>query len=375
MTDKREAGTLKEIMLKKSKQLSSAIKQISQERGISQEAILESIESAIAAAYRKDYGKSSQKMEADFDLKTGEIDIYQVKEVVSPDDLKTENGEKRPPNEEREILLKKAKEKNSDVEPGDTVRFKLPDKENFGRIAAQTAKQVIIQKVREAEKNSIYEQFKDREGEIVSGVVQRIEGKNVYVDLDRTTGILLPMEQIPGEKYKTSQRLKVLIVEVKEDFKESGLILSRSRPSILKKMFTLEVPEVGSGAVEIKSVAREAGARSKIAVYSEEEGVDPIGSLVGQKGTRIQTVVNELNGEMIDVVRWKSDPKEYIAQSLSPAKVSYVEIDKDKKEAKAYVPEDQLSLAIGKKGQNVRLAARLTGWKIDVEKEGEEEEK
>jgi len=358
-------------MIDQEKQFFSAIKQISDERGIDEKKILNTIESAIAAAYRKDHGKASQKIEAKFDKKTGKITIYQVKKVITDEDLITESGEKRDINSEREITLEQAKKEKKHAQPGDQIKFKLPTKSDYGRIAAQTAKQVIIQKVREAEKTSICQEYKDKEGEIISGIIQRKENNNIYIDLGRTTGVLFPMEQIPGENYKTGQRIKFLIVEVKTDSGSPMIILSRSRPKLLKKMFALEVPEVGSGTVEIKAVAREPGSRSKIAVVSHEEGVDPIGSLVGQKGTRIQTVINEIGGEMIDVVRWTENTKEFISQALSPAKVTKIDIDKQNKTAIAYVPQDQLSLAIGKKGQNVRLAARLTGWKIDVKEESD----
>ena len=242
----------------------------------------------------------------------------------------------------------------------------LESKDNFGRIAAQTAKQVIIQRIREAERETIYDEFKTKEGEVVSGIVQRVERGMVFVDVGKTAGILFPEEQIPGEFYRIGQRLRILILEVQKDAKGPGIILSRANSKMLAKLFEMEVPEIASGAVEIKSIAREAGSRSKVAVNSTEEGVDPIGSCVGQKGTRVQAVINELGGEKIDIIEWSQDSAKFIANALSPAKVLNVQANQEQRVARVEVPEEQLSLAIGKKGQNVRLAAKLAGWKIDV---------
>jgi N utilization substance protein A len=263
-------------------------------------------------------------------------------------------------------MLDEAKKIKPDVKPGDELEFPLEFHEDYGRIAAQTAKQVIIQRIREAEREAVFDEYKSKEGELISGLVQRIEGRNIFLDIGRTAGILLPEEQIPGERYRVGERIKALIVLVEKNPKGPGIFLSRSHPRLLRKLFELEVPEIASGAVEIKAVAREAGSRSKIAVFSKEPGIDPVGSLVGQKGVRVTTVIQELGGEKIDIIEWSEDQARFIASSLSPAKVLDVEISPDTREAKVIVPDDQLSLAIGKGGQNVRLAAKLTGWKIDV---------
>lgn len=358
-------------MIEDNKQFMSAIAQIAEEKGISQDKILETIEAAIAAAYKKDYAQRGQDIRAKFDLSTGKVEVFQVKEIVDKESLKTEEGEEREINPDREVMIEDVKKKNAKV--GDEIKFKLKPHDDYGRIAAQTAKQVIIQKIREAEKQSIYDDFKDKESEVVSGIIQRIENNNVFVDIGRTSGILFPSEQISGERYRIGQRLKVYIVKINEDLGEQGIVLSRTYPEIINKLFAIEVPEIASGTVEIKAVAREPGSRSKVAVVSKEEGIDPIGSLVGQKGTRVQTVINELCGEMIDIVQWDEDSEKFIANALSPAKVTGAKLKKTTKQAKITVPEDQLSLAIGKKGQNVRLAAKLTGWKIDVVGEGEKE--
>jgi len=350
------------------KQFISAIAQLSEERGISEDKIFETIEAAIAAAYKKDYADKNEVIRARFNRASGKILVFKVRTVVNEASLITEEGEPRSFNEAREIMLEEAKKIKKKAEIGDELEFELENKEDFGRIAAQTAKQVIIQRVREAERESIVEEYKEKEGGVLAGFVQRVEGDNVFIDLGRSSGILFPSEQIPGENYHRGQRLKVYVTEVKKDVKgdEAGIIVSRSHPSLLIKLFELEVPEVASGAVEIKDIAREAGSRSKVSVCSHEERVDPIGSCVGQRGTRIQTIISELGGEMIDVVEYSEDEKDYIANSLSPAKVNRVELKEKNREAVVTVPSDQLSLAIGRNGQNVRLAAKLTGWKIDV---------
>ena len=277
-------------------------------------------------------------------------------------------------NPERHILLKEAKTIDPDIKVGEDLMIFLEAKKDYGRIAAQTAKQVVIQKIREAEKSAIYEEFKSKEGEVVSGIVQRIEGKNVYLNLDRTLALLPKEEQTPGEFYRLGQRLKVYILRVEESPKMSTVIVSRAYPKLVSKLFELEVPEIANDQVEIKSIAREAGSRTKIAVASKQEGIDPIGAVVGQRGSRVQAVIQELGGEKIDIVEYSDDPQRYISQALSPAKVSEVKI-MPKNKALVIVPKEQLSLAIGRDGQNVRLAAKLTGWKIDVRGPEEEEEK
>jgi len=274
---------------------------------------------------------------------------------------------------EKHILLSEAKEIDAKLKVGDELITALETKTDFGRIAAQTAKQVIIQKLREVEREVIFEEFKKKEGEVISGVVQRREGPMVFVDLGKTNGLLIPVEQLFTDNYKIGQRFRFFILKVEETNRGPVVLLSRTHPRLIYKLFEFEVPEIETGSVEIKGIAREAGSRSKIAVFSKEEGVDPIGSLVGQKGVRVQTVINELSGEKIDIIEWSDSPVEFINNALSPAKVSAVKIlDEHRQHALAEVKEDQFSLAIGKKGQNVRLAAKLTGWKIDVRSPKEE---
>ncbi len=372
-------------------QFESAIEQICEEKGISKEKVVETIEMAVAAAYKKDYGHKGQNIKAKFDLKTGNVKMFQVKLVVDESMMKSEeeiareieegyqekeekeqkeqeDGEVKKVrfNLDRHIMLDEAKKIDKEIKPGDEMSFEIEAHQEFGRIAAQTAKQVIIQRIREAEREAVYDEFKNKEGQITSGVVQRIERGIVFVDMGRTIGVLFPEEQIQGEFYRLGQRLRFLILEVQKDPKGNGVLLSRSHPKMISQLFELEVPEVAAGTVEIKSVAREAGSRSKIAVASSEEGIDPIGSCVGQKGTRVLAVINEIGGEKIDIIEWSEDPARFIANALAPSKVLEVEVDEKQKLAKVKVPGDQLSLAIGKKGQNVRLAARLTGWKIDI---------
>ena len=357
------------------------------EKGISKEQVLETIEIAIAAAYKKDFGHKGQNIRAAFELETGNVRIFQVKQVLDESMIKTEEeieaeknesreerdlkegeeGDKRVRfNPEKHIMIEEAKKINSEIKVDEEMSFELESKTDFGRIAAQTAKQVIIQRIREAERETIYEEYKGKEGEIISGLVQRLERGAAFVDIGKTVGVLFPEEQIQGERYRLGQRLRVLILEVQKEARGPSIILSRAHPKMLNRLFELEVPEVASGAVEIKVIAREAGSRSKIAVASVEERVDPIGSCVGQKGTRVQAVINELAGEKIDIIEWSDDPVKFIANALAPAKVLNVDINKEERVAKVEVPEDQLSLAIGKRGQNVRLAAKLTEWRIDV---------
>lgn len=390
------------------KSFAQAIQQIADEKGISKDRILETIELALAAAYKRDYGKRGQIIRAKMNPDTGKVEVRQIKIVVDETMIKSEEevaqeeaereariaagekpdlhahaGEGRrrrfddeealPEGEkkvrfspEKHLMLDEAQKIKKDVKPGDELEFPLEYHEEYGRIAAQTAKQVIIQRVREAEREAVFDEFKSKEGELVSGLVQRIEGRNVFVDIGRTVGVLPPEEQIPYERYRVGDRLKGLIILVEKNPRGPGIFLSRSHPRLLKKLFEIEVPEIASGTVEIKAVAREPGSRSKIAVISHEGGIDPVGSLVGQKGIRVSTVIQELGGEKIDVIEWSEDPTEFIANSLSPAKVLDVEANESRKEARAIVPHEQLSLAIGKGGQNVRLAAKVTGWKIDV---------
>jgi N utilization substance protein A len=360
------------------RQFALAINQICEEKGIPKEKAMEIVEAALAAAYKKDYGEKGQVIEAKFDEVTGEVRAYQIKVVAEEteevedleegeEEIAEEEGEiKKRFNPEKNITVEDAKQYVKKPELGDEIRIELPSKSEFGRIAAQTAKQVMIQKIREAEKEAVFEEFKDKEGEVVNGTVQRIEGRNVLVDIGKAVGILYPADQIDGERYQIGQRIKVYISRVSQETKEANLVLSRTSEEIVKKLFELEVPEIYAGTVEIKGIAREAGSRSKVAVSSNEEGIDPVGSCVGQRGARIQTIIGELNGEKIDIIEWESDIKKYIKHALSPAKVLDIELDEDKKNVTAFVEEDQLSLAIGRQGQNVRLATKLTGWKIDV---------
>jgi len=367
------------------KTFASAIAQIAEEKSISKEKVLETIEQAYAAAYKKDYGKRGQIIKAKLDPKSGKVKFWQVKLVVDESmilsekellDLKEKKAEskKEKPQEEekkvrfnpeRHIVIKEAKKMDSKITVGHEIEIPLETKKDYGRIAAQTAKQVILQKIREAEREAIYQDYKSKKGEIISGVVQRIEQRTVFLDIGKTLGILPKEEQVPGEFYRPGQRLKVYILKVEKSPRGPVIFLSRSYPKLISKLFELEVPEISQGQVEIKSIAREAGSRTKIAVHSKEEGIDPIGSAVGQRGTRVTAVINELGGEKIDIIEYSDDPTKFIANSLSPAKVLEIKI-MPKNKALAIVPEDQLSLAIGKEGQNVRLAAKLTGWKIDV---------
>ena len=373
---------------------SSAIAQIAEEKGISAQKVIDSIEMAIAAAYKKDYGKKGQIIKAKLDSESGEVKFWQIKSVVTKSMIYSEEElekmkEKMPEEEssfnksadgegkvrfnpEKHIMLEEAKEINPKIKAGEELETVLESKADYGRVAAQTAKQVILQKIREAEKESIFGEYKSKEGEIISGIVQRIEGRNIFFDIGKTLGILTKEEQVPGEFYRPGQRLKVYVLKVEETPKGPIIFLSRAYPKLISKLFELEVPEIQANQVQIKSIAREAGSRSKIAVVSMMEGIDPIGATVGQKGTRVGAVINELGGEKIDIIEYSENPEKYLANSLSPAKVLDVKIE-PKNKALVIVPEDQLSLAIGKDGQNVRLAAKLTGWKIDVRGPGKEE--
>lgn len=365
----------------------SAVMQIAEEKGISKERVLEVVEAALAAAYKKDYGKKGQVIRAKFDEVVKSASFFLVKEVVDEttrefvEESEEEEGvevlpekeaeltdEERLPrfNAERDMLLEEAQKIKKDASVGDFIELPLPPYEEFGRVAAQTAKQVIIQRIREAERQSMFDEYKEKEGQVVNGTVQRVEGRNVFIDLGKSTGVLFPSEQIEGETYRVGQHVKVYLVRVESDTKGPGLLLSRTHPEMVRHLFSLEVPEIFTGTVEIKAVSREAGSRTKIAVFSAEEGVDPIGSCVGQKGTRVQTIIDALGGEKIDIIEWNENTEKFIAAALSPAKVLSVKLFEEEKRALVTVPEDQLSLAIGKRGQNVRLAAKLTGWKIDV---------
>ncbi len=365
------------------KNLSLLVNHISEEKGLSKERVFEMVEQSLAAAYKKEYGKKGQVIKAKLDPKTGKEEFWQVKLVVDDsmiysekelEELKEEppmeseitEGKKVRFNEERHIVIADAKKIKKDAKPGDELELKLETKGEYGRIAAQTAKQVILQKIREAERETILGEFKSKEGELISGIVQRLEGSLVLIDLGKTLGVLPREEQVPGEFYRPGQRLKFYCLEVQDSSRGPQVLLSRAYPKFISKLFELEVPEIGAGTIEIKGIAREPGARSKVAVASKASGVDAVGSMVGQRGTRVSAVINELGGEKIDIIEWSEDQAVFVANSLSPAKVLQVEIEEKNNKAIALVTPDQLSLAIGRDGQNVRLGAKLTGWKIDV---------
>jgi N utilization substance protein A len=335
-----------------------AFEQLGKEKGIAPEILFEAIEAALISAYKRNFS-SAQNVRVSLERTTGEIHVYARKNVV---DVVTDAR--------LEIALNEARLLDVRYDLEDIVEIEVTPK-NFGRIAAQTAKQVVVQRIREAERGIIYDEFSNRESDILTGIVQRIEQKNVYIDLGKAEAILAPSEQIAGEVYKHGDRLKTYIIEVKKTTKGPQILVSRTHPGLLKRLFELEVPEIHDGIVEIKSVAREPGLRSKFAVYSRDENVDPVGACVGHKGMRVQSIVNELKGEKVDIVKWNTDPAKYIANALSPAKVVSVEINEVEKISRVVVPDYQLSLAIGKEGQNARLAAKLTGWKIDIKSESQ----
>jgi N utilization substance protein A len=363
--------------------INSVLEQLEQERGIAREKVIEAIEMALATAYKKEYGQKGQIIQAKFDLNSGKTEFLQVKVVVDEStvvfDPEDENEAKTSENEageavekdifnpEHHILLEDAKKIKRDAKLGDEIVFPLDAREDYGRIAAQTAKQVIIQKIREAEKTAVLKEYGEQEGKIVSGTVQRIERGNIFVDMGRATGMLSYEDQIPGERYTQGERIRSYLYRVEESPRGIFLKLSRSHPKFLEKLFEVETPEISAGTVVVKAIAREAGSRSKIAVASNDSHIDPVGSMVGQRGVRVTTVMSELGGEKIDIIEWSADPKKFVEDSLSPAKVLSVEIKEEEKVASVKVSEDQQSLAIGKGGQNVRLAAKLTGWKIDIQ--------
>ena len=362
------------------KVIHSVLQQLEDERGIPKEKMLEAIELALATAYKKEYGKKGQIIRTIFDQNSGKAEFYQVKIVVDEskvimddeeeeEDLKDVDQEniKVRFNPEHHILLADAKKIKRDAKIDDEIVFPLEVKDNYGRIAAQTAKQVIIQKIREAEKTSVLNEYGQKEGEIVSGTVQRMERGALFIDMGRAVGIIPYEEQIPSEHYKQGERIRAYLYAVEESPKGILLKLSRSHPKFLAKLFEIEAPEIAQKVVEVKAIAREAGGRSKIAVFSHDTHIDPIGSLVGQRGVRVSTVMSELSGEKIDIIEWNEDLSKFIAEALSPAKITSIDLIKEENRAIVKVAEDQQSLAIGKGGQNVRLAAKLTGWKIDIQ--------
>lgn len=366
------------------KVIHSVLDQLEEERGIPRGKIIEAIEMALATAYKKEYGRRGQYIRATFDINTGNADFFQVKKVVDPAKIvfdTDETAEALPEtspetpegeeiihfDEEKHILIDDARKIKKDIQVDEELVFPLEQKDDYGRIAAQTAKQVIIQKIREAEKVSVLGEFGKKEGEIVSGTVQRVERGNVFIDMGRAVGMLPYEEQIPGEHYKQGERLRMYLMRVEETPRGIFLRLSRSHPKFLAELFKVEVPEIVAGTVEIKAIAREAGSRSKIAVHSTDSHIDPVGSMVGQRGVRVNTVTSELGGEKIDIIEWSEDSSKFIEDALSPAKVLSVKTNEEEKTAVVEVTEDQQSLAIGKGGQNVRLAAKLTGWRIDIQ--------
>lgn len=376
-----------------------AIKQICDEKHISYESVLETVEAALAAAYRKDFGEKNQNIKVSFDPEMGSMRAFDVKTVVEDMELTPEElagtasaeAERGRPRTERKskgekvdavatpaapeepkwnpktmIMISEAKKLKRDAALGEEIRTELAVPGAFGRMAAQTAKQVIMQKIREAEREVVYNEFRDKEGQVLVATVQRREGRVVLFDLGRATAVMPPEEQAPHEQYGPGARMKVYVVRVALTTKGPEIVVSRTHTELIRKLFSIEIPEVASGAVEIKAIAREAGARSKVAVMSADTSIDPIGSCIGQRGTRIQTITSELGGEKIDIIAWHEDPQVFIANALSPAKVQRVDANIELKNASVYVAPDQLSLAIGRGGQNVRLAARLTGWNITV---------
>ena len=378
------------------KTMKSALEQLESERGIPKEKIIDAIEAALAAAYKKDYGKKGQIVRAKLDMDTGKTDFVQVKIVVDDtmvrmpiegeeedDDAPVKPFVSAPEpivgaesegdidtrvryNSEHHIMIEDARLIKGGTELGEELIFPLDAKDDYGRIAAQTAKQVIIQKIREAEKSSVLDEFAQRGEEIVTGLIQRIERGNIFIDLGRATGLLGYEDQIPGERYRTGERLRSYLYSVEESPRGINLRLSRAHPNFVRALFALEAPEVANGIVELKEIAREAGSRTKIAVFSKDEHVDPVGSCVGQRGVRVATVISELGGEKIDVIEWSPDKEKFIADALSPAKVRSVKINAAERQTSVEVTPDQLSLAIGRGGQNVRLAAKLTGYRIDI---------
>lgn len=338
-----------------------ALNAIEKERGISKDILIDAFESALIAAYKRNYGTTGN-VRAVVDRDTGEVQVFASKTVVEQvEDVHAE------------ISLEKARTINSLYEVGDVLEEEANPR-SFGRIAAQTAKQVVVQRIREAERGVIFDEYVEKENEILTAIVQRVEKGGVYVELGKTDGLIAMNETIPGEEYNNNDRIKVYVLEVRKTNKGPQVLVSRTHPGLVKRLFELEVPEIQTGVVQVKSIAREAGFRTKVAVYSSDPQVDAVGACVGQRGIRVERIVNELHNEKIDIIEWDSDPAVYIAKALSPAKVLMVYINETEKAAKVIVPDNQLSLAIGKEGQNARLAAKLTGWKIDVKSQTQMEE-
>ena len=340
------------------KEFLQTLKELAYEKGIDEELLFETIEAALISAYRRNFG-AAQNVRITLSRETGAFHVFAIKTVVE----EAESGV-------TDISLAQAHAINPDYRVGDVIEIEMTPA-NFGRIAAQTAKQVVMQRLREAERGIVYEAYMNRSSDIVTGIVQRIEGRSVYVDIGKAEAVLMPTEQMPNETYSYGDTIRAYIIEVKRSPRGPQIMLSRTHPGLLKKLFELQVPEMQEGIVEIKAIAREAGSRSKVAVFSTEERVDPIGACVGPHFMRVQAVVDDLAGEKIDIVKWSEDPATYIANSLNPAKVISVAVSETEKISRVVVPDYQLSLAIGKEGQNARLAAKLTGWKIDIKSESQ----
>ncbi len=339
-------------------ELIHALDQLEREKGVNKEILMQTIEAALLSAYKRNFG-SVQNVKIAIDRQTGDVKVFALKKVTSA-----------PENHLVDISVADAKKINENLEEEDIAEIEVTPKK-FGRIAAQTAKQVVVQRIREAERGIIFDEYYNKEDDIVTGIVQRMERRNIIIDLGRTEAVLPPVEQAPGEVYHFNERLKTYIIEVRKTPKGPQIIVSRTHPGLVRRLFELEVPEIHEGIVDIKSISREPGSRTKIAVSSRDANVDPIGACVGQKGTRVQAIVDELKGEKIDIIKWSSSAEEFISSSLSPAKVLRVDTDEESKTARVIVPDYQLSLAIGKEGQNARLAAKLTGWKIDIKSESQ----
>lgn len=351
--------TVKDSMAIDSQELVNAMQELEKEKGIKKEYLLESIETALVTAYKRNFN-SAENVKITMDGETGEIHVYAEKDVV-----------KQVEDEKTQINLQDARKVNPKLEIGDKAQIEIIPK-NFGRIAAQTAKQVIVQKIREASRNIIFDEYNERKGEIVSGIVQKVDNNIVVLDLGKLEGIMPLKEQVPTEQYKVNDKIRACILDVQKGLKGAPqVIVSRASAEFVRKLFELEIPEIYEGVIEIKSIARDAGSRSKLAIYSPNENIDPVGSCVGQKGIRIQNIINELHGEKIDVIEWNEDPSIFIATALLPARVMAVDINEEEKSAQVIVEDDQLSIAIGKAGQNARLAAKLTGWKIDIKSESQ----
>lgn len=330
-----------------------AVEELEKEKEISKDLLIEAIESALVSAYKKNYG-TSQNVRVNIDRETGDIEVFMRKDIVAEVE-----------DDQLEVSIEDAREVDPKFQVGDVIERQVTPRD-FGRIAAQTAKQVVVQRIREAERGLIYDDYSNRQSEIITGIIQRISNDTVFINMGKTEGILAATEQVPGEKYVVNSRIKVFIMDVKKTTKGPQVYLSRSHPGLVKRLFELEVPEIQDGIVEIKSISREAGSRTKMAVYTADENVDPVGACVGSRGSRVQAIVDELFGEKIDIINWSDNPEKLISSALSPAKVERVIINDEGKSATVVVPDYQLSLAIGKEGQNVRLAAKLCGWKIDI---------